>query len=115
MRSAGDRSGGLNEIVEVARYAGAAVFVAVAIAGVMQYRRGSDAGGRAAAAFGALAAILVISLVIPEDSDDSLAWWFEKSVLALLLLFPFLLYWFTAAFHTFQLPSGLRLSGQRWS
>ena len=95
----------MNEIEVVAQYAGAAVFAAVSIAGVKLGRRGSEAGWRAAAAFGSLALILLIALFLPEeDSDDSLAWWFEKSVLALLLVFPFLLYRFTAAFHTFITP-----------
>jgi signal transduction histidine kinase/CheY-like chemotaxis protein len=91
-------------IVEIASYVGASVFIALTAVGIVRARRQPRAGRRAAIAFGTIAFILTLAIVLPEESDQPL--WFGKLLIAVLLAFPYLLYRFTESFHSY--PEAVR-------
>jgi signal transduction histidine kinase len=89
----------LDELAEVVDYLNLAAFVGVALAAVAQWRRRRDRASLwALLAFLALAAVVVISRPLPERSDELWVDVVERLDLAVLVLFPYLLYRFTTAF-----------------
>jgi signal transduction histidine kinase len=89
----------MDELAAVVDYLNLAAFVGVALAAVAQWRRRRDRASLwALLAFATLAAVVVISQPLPEESDEL---WFDvvqRLELAILVLFPYLLYRFTTAF-----------------
>jgi PAS domain S-box-containing protein len=71
------------------------VFVVLGIAAAVQWlRRRSATTAWLAATFGLLAIVVVVTKLIPEDSDSSLVQWITKAELAVIALFPYFLYRF---------------------
>ena len=96
----------MSAAVQTVDYVNVAVFTLLALAAFWQWQRG---GGRpafwAALAFGAIGFVVLAGVVTPEHRD---AFWEDaliRSEIALLVLFPLLLYKFTTAFE--RAPRGL--------
>lgn len=88
----------MHALVESIRAINVGLFVLAAVLAFRESRRGtSQAGLWAALTFGALAAVAVAGRVLPDD-PQGLAAVGERLVIGLLVLFPYLLYRFTAAF-----------------
>jgi signal transduction histidine kinase len=92
--------------VQTVDYVNIAVFTILALAAVQQWRKG---GGRpalwAALAFGAIGIVFLAGLVLPENPEGFWEQTVTRIDIALLVLFPYLLYKFTTAFE--RAPSGL--------
>ena len=89
----------MNNLVEVLRNVNVAAFCALAIACAYRWHKRSDASIRwATLAFGSLAVLGVIGLVLREEPTTPMAGWFLRTILLLLVLFPFFLYRFATAF-----------------
>ncbi|HEX5801358.1 MAG TPA: hypothetical protein VFY02_14710, partial [Gaiellaceae bacterium] len=89
----------MEQAVRIVELVNLAAFIALAAVAVRQWRIRRDvAAAWAAAAFAALAVVLLLGNLLPTDPDS----WPERVVLRLeilvLLLFPYLLYRFTVAF-----------------
>jgi signal transduction histidine kinase len=97
----------VHEAVEVVGIANLVLFVLAAIVAVRQWRAnpGNRAGLWAALAFLALAFVVVFARVLPDDPDRLAEHLGERLDVAMLVLFPYLLYRFTTAFE----PPTLRL------
>jgi signal transduction histidine kinase len=97
----------LHEAVEVVGVANLVLFVLAAIVAVRQWRTNPSnrAGLWAALAFLTLAFVVVFSRVLPDNPDRLAEHLGERFDVAMLVLFPYLLYRFTTAFE----PPTLRL------
>lgn len=85
--------------VELADLATYALFIA--LGGVASYRwikQRNESTGWFAATFLVLAAISIAGLILPEEPSGTLSTWVVKIEVAILVLFPYLLYRFTASF-----------------
>ncbi len=71
-----------------------AAFLLLAVIAVTRLLRGSEPDRWLAGAFAALAAVLLASLLLPDEQP----WWVGKATLVVLLSFPYLLYRFTSSF-----------------
>jgi PAS domain S-box-containing protein len=84
--------------LELLEYVNNALFVGLAGVCYVQWRR---RGGRAAAwllvTFGTLGAIVLVGLALSADPTGRAAQWLTKLILAVLVLFPYLLFRFTAS------------------
>ena len=90
----------MRSIVEYLGYATLALLTAVAIVALREWRVGrGQAGLWAALAFVALAVVVDVAEVLPEDSSSDLVAVAERFLIATLVLFPYLLYRFTTAFN----------------
>ena len=86
-------------ISDVLRNVNAAAFCALALACMHQWRRHRDASIRwATLAFGSLAILSVIGVVLRLTPTTQLGPWLIKLILVVLILFPFFLYRFATAF-----------------
>lgn len=84
---------------DILRYVNAAAFCLLAAACIHQLRKRNDSSIRwAALAFGSLAAVGVIGLVLHANPTTHLAGWFVRTILVVLALFPLFLYRFATAF-----------------
>jgi signal transduction histidine kinase len=84
---------------EVLRWVDLGLFSLVALVAVRQSRRhGGRAGLWAALAFAALAIVADVGEVLPDEPDTGLEKLAERLLIGILVLFPYLLYRFTAAF-----------------
>ena len=84
------------ELADLATYA-----LFIALGGVASYRwvrQRNESTGWFAATFLVLAGISVIALLLPEESSSELFDWIVKVEVAILVLFPYFLYRFTASF-----------------
>jgi signal transduction histidine kinase/CheY-like chemotaxis protein len=81
-------------VTDVLRLVSTGVFLVLAGTGVARVRRGSEPARWVGAAFVALAAVLLSSALLPEDTPP----WVGKASIAVLLSFPYLLYRFTSSF-----------------
>jgi len=90
----------MHELVEAVDYLNLVAFLAVSLAAVVQWwRRRDRASFWAMLAFGALALVVVVSRFIPERSETLAVDILTRVDIAVLLLFPYLLYRFTTAFN----------------
>jgi signal transduction histidine kinase len=90
------RSAGLNQTLDVAQ---SLTFGGLALATLVLWRRrGGRAAARLAATFGLLAAVVAIGQWLPPRSHDPAVAVVRKVLVALIVLFPWLLYRFTASF-----------------
>jgi signal transduction histidine kinase len=82
------------------------LFAAIAVVAVRQWRREPDGrtGFWAALAFVSLAWVIVTGRVLPEEPEALAAKVAQRFDLAVFLLFPYLLYRFSAAFYTGKRP-----------
>ncbi len=96
----------MSAAVQTVDYVNVAVFTLLALAALRQWQRG---GGRpafwAALAFGAIGFVVLAGLFTPERPDALWEHALVRFEIALLVLFPFLLYKFTTAFE--RAPTGL--------
>jgi RsiW-degrading membrane proteinase PrsW (M82 family) len=90
----------VRSIVEYLGYANLALLTAVALVALREWRTGrAPAGVWGALAFAALALVVDVSEVLPEDSSSDAVAVAERVLIATLVLFPYLLYRFTTAFN----------------
>jgi signal transduction histidine kinase len=88
----------MHELVEAVDYLILVAFLAVSLAAVVQWwRRRDRASFWAMLAFAALAVVIVFSRFLPEGSESLAIEILRRFDLAVLLLFPYLLYRFTTA------------------
>ena len=93
----------MTRAAEILQKVNLGAFVLLALACLHRWRQRSDASIRwATLAFGSLAVIGIIGLVLRSAPTTEYATWFVKTVLVVLVLFPFFLYRFATAF---QRPS----------
>jgi PAS domain S-box-containing protein len=84
-------------LLRLLEYLNDALFVGLAgICYVQWRRRGGRAAGWLAATFGTLGAAVLVGLALSADPTAAAAQWVAKSLLAVLVLFPYLLFRFTA-------------------
>jgi signal transduction histidine kinase len=83
-----------------------ALFAAIAVVAVRQWRRepGRNTGLWAALAFVTLAWVIVAGSVFPTDPENAAGKVVERIDLAIFLLFPYLLYRFSSAFYAGKRP-----------
>jgi signal transduction histidine kinase len=90
----------VRSIVDYLGYANLALLTAVAVVALREWRVGRGRAGLwAALAFVALAVVVDVGEVLPEDSGSDLVAVAERFLIAALVLFPYLLYRFTTAFN----------------
>lgn len=90
----------MRSIVDYLGYANLALLTAVAVVALREWRVGRGRAGLwAALAFVALAVVVDVGEVLPEDSGSDLVAVAERFLIAVLVLFPYLLYRFTTAFN----------------
>jgi signal transduction histidine kinase len=96
----------VREAVELVGIVNLVLFAAIAVVAVRQWRREPmrRTGLWAALAFVALAWVLVASRVLPEDPQELPGKIAQRIDLAILLLFPYLLYRFSSAFYADRRP-----------
>jgi PAS domain S-box-containing protein len=86
------------KLLALMEYLNNALFVGLAGVCYIQWRRqGGRAAAWLAATFGVLAGVVVVGLAISSGSDGEPSIWATKLLLAILLLFPYLLFRFTAS------------------
>ena len=101
-----DRGDAVATAVQTVEYVNVAVFGALAIAAFRLWLRGR--GGPAlwaALAFGTVGVVVLSGLVLPDDPRNDLEEVAQRVDIALLVLFPYLLYQFTTTFE--RAPQGL--------
>jgi signal transduction histidine kinase len=90
----------MHELVEAVDYLNLVAFLAVSLAAVAQWRRRRDrASFWAMLAFAALAVVILVGRFIPDESESLAIDILTRVDIAVLLLFPYLLYRFTTAFN----------------
>jgi signal transduction histidine kinase len=90
----------MRSIVEYLGYANLALLTLVALVALRTWRAGRGRAGLwAALAFAALALVVDVGRVLPEDPTSALEIAAQKLLVAALVLFPYLLYRFTTAFN----------------
>jgi signal transduction histidine kinase len=102
----------VSSLVEIIGWLNLALYTAVAVVAFRQWRAGrGSAGVWAAVAFGALALVADVGRLLPEDPDGFLELAAQRLLIAVLVLFPYLLYRFTTAFQppTRRLERGVGL------
>src|SRR3712207_1722035 len=89
----------VHDLVQYVGYVNLALFTAVGVVAIAQWRaRRSRAGIWAALAFGALALVVDAAEALPENPDTGAESLALRALVAVLVLFPYLLYRFTTAF-----------------
>jgi signal transduction histidine kinase len=89
----------VSSLVEIIGWLNLALYTAVALVAFRQWRAGrGSAGVWAAVAFGALALVADVGRLLPEDPEGFLEVAAQRLLIAVLVLFPYLLYRFTTAF-----------------
>ena len=96
----------MRQAVELVGIVNLVLFAAIAVVAVRQWRRepGRSTGLWAALAFVSLAWVIVASRVFPTNPQDAPGKIVERIDLAILLLFPYLLYRFSSAFYAGRRP-----------
>lgn len=98
--------GAVSAAVKTVDYVNVVVFTILALAAFVQWRKGR--GGPAfwaALAFGTIGIVVLSGLVLPEDPEGFWEQTIQRVDIALLVLFPYLLYKFTTSFE--RAPRGL--------
>lgn len=89
----------MSEAVQVLRALNAVVISALALWCWAQWRKGGDQSTRwAALAFAVLSVIAVVGLVLPDGVQRAGFVWLRKAAVTLFLVFPYLLFRFSAFF-----------------
>jgi signal transduction histidine kinase len=89
----------LRQAVEVVGYVNLVVFTVLAVVAIGQWTRRRDrAAGWAALGFGALGAVVVAGQALPDHPHGVGGYLAQRLVIAVLVVFPYLLYRFTTAF-----------------
>ena len=89
----------LATLVSVIDWLNLALFSAVAVVALLQWRAGHGRAGLwAALAFGALALVADVGRLLPDEPDTTLERVASRLLIAALVLFPYFLYRFTTAF-----------------
>ncbi|HWC32509.1 MAG TPA: hypothetical protein VG709_05210 [Actinomycetota bacterium] len=89
----------MRTLVTLLDYANLALFTLVALAALREWRAGRGRAGLwAALTFSALAVVVTVGRVVPEDPMNAVEFVVSKALVGLLVLFPYFLYRFTAAF-----------------
>ena len=89
----------MHELVEVVDWVNVGLFTLLAVLALLQWRAGRGRAGLwAALAFGVLAVVADAGRLLPENPDTSLEHVAIRLLIAVLVLFPYLLYRFTTAF-----------------
>ena len=89
----------MKQLGDILRDVNAGAFVLLGLACALRWRKRSDAGIRwATLAFGSLAVLSVIGLVLRQVPTTQFAEWFVRTILVVLILFPYFLYRFATAF-----------------
>jgi signal transduction histidine kinase len=84
---------------DILGYVTAGVFTVLGLVALMYWRKRRDRPSLwAALCFGALGAVVLASLVLPEEPDNDLEVVLQRLLVIVLLLFPYFLYRFAAAF-----------------
>jgi signal transduction histidine kinase len=85
-------------VADLFGYLNLAAFTTLALVALREWRLGRSPAARwAALAFGALAVVVLVGRLLPEDPGAFLERTVERSLVAVLLLFPYLLFRFAAA------------------
>ena len=89
----------MEQAADVLGYVNNVLFVALGLVCFRLWRRtGGVAAAWAAGTFGLLAAVSLVGLVLPEEGDSTFFEWVQKFEIAAIVLFPYFLYRFAAAF-----------------
>ena len=88
----------MDHVTDILRLLSTAVFLVLAGGGLRRVRRGSGPDRWLAAAFAALASVLLASTLLPEEAPE----WVGKATIGVLLSFPYLLYRFTSSFRSLR-------------
>ncbi|MDX6398631.1 MAG: hypothetical protein QOJ43_2039, partial [Gaiellaceae bacterium] len=96
----------MRQAVELVGIVNLALFAAIALVALRQWRRehGRSTGLWAALAFVALSWVILAGRVLPDSPDAAALKVLQRFDLAILLLFPYLLYRFSSAFQTAKRP-----------
>jgi signal transduction histidine kinase len=100
----------VEELVRTVGYLNLAAYTALALVALREWRRGRGrASAWAALAFGSLAVVVLAARLVPDDPAGLVERLLDRTVIVLLLLFPYLLYRFSTAFRapTPRLERGL--------
>jgi len=96
----------MHEAVQIVDLVNLVAFTGLGAVAIRQWRRRQDAAAAwAAASFAAIAFVVLLGRVIPDEPDTLLEHALLRLDVIVLLLFPYLLYRFTTAFH--PSPHGL--------
>ena len=91
----------MRALVEAVDFVNLALFTLLGLIALLQWRAGRGRAGLwAALAFGSLALVADAGLVLPEDPDSTAERFAVRLLIAVLVLFPYLLYRFTTAFES---------------
>ena len=91
----------MRSLAQYVDYLNLALYTVVALVAVVQLRAGRGRAALwAALSFGALAVVIDAGRILPEEPTTDLEYVARRLVIAVLVLFPFLLYRFTTAFRT---------------
>jgi signal transduction histidine kinase len=89
----------VRSLVQVVGYVNLVLFTLLAIAALRQWRAGKGRAGLwAALTFAALALVVDLGQLLPEQSESTAAEVAMRALIGVLVLFPYLLYRFTTAF-----------------
>ena len=89
----------MEQVRDVLEVVEAAVYVAVGLVAVRHWRRrGGAAPAWLAATFGLLSLLVVMGLFLPDDARTDADQWARRGAVALIVLFPYLLYRFARSF-----------------
>jgi signal transduction histidine kinase len=95
------RSCSMEQAAEILGIVNLVGFTLLAVVALRQWRlRRSEPAAWAAASFGGLGAVVLLSLVVREDPDTFFEHALQRADIIALLVFPYLLFRFTAAFGT---------------
>ena len=91
----------MERLNDILGYVQLALYVGLGLVALVQWRkRGGEPAGWVAATFGALAIVIVVSELLPEDSDSSVVEILSRIDVAILVLFPYFLFRFMASFES---------------
>lgn len=89
----------MQQVVEYGGYVNLVLFTAVALVALRQWRLGRGRAGLwAALTFGTLALVIDVAPLLDETPDRPLETFAQRTLIAVLVLFPYLLYRFSTAF-----------------
>ncbi len=91
----------MERLHEVLGYVQLFLYVALGLIALTQWRRrGGKPAGWVAATFGALASVIVISELLPEESTSASVDFMQRIIVVVLVLFPYFLFRFMASFES---------------